>query len=267
MNAAAGKISTELVTRDALTAAQREEMFALLAAHFEGVTRGQFAGDLAEKNWALRLTREGRLVGFSTLLAYETMFAGERLAVIYSGDTIVAPEAWGGATLPRAWIAAVNRVRATLAPARCVWLLLTSGFRTYRFLPVFWREFWPRCEAATPAAPARLAAQLARERFGGGFDAGSGIVRLPNPQRLRAGLNEIPAGRARDPHIAFFLARNPGHARGDELVCLTELAPENLTAAGWRMVAAPAGSRSAELRSAGEEPGIIRAGQGAALRL
>ena len=267
MNAAPEKTLAELTARDALTAAQREEMFALLAAHFEGVTRAQFAGDLAEKNWVLRLTRDGRLVGFSTLLAYETEFEGERLAVIYSGDTIVAPEAWGGMTLPRAWIAAVNRVRATLAPARCVWLLLTSGFRTYRFLPVFWREFWPRCDAPTPVAPARLAAHLAREKFGGGFDAGSGIVRLPNPQRLRAGLNEVPAGRARDSHIAFFLARNPGHARGDELVCLTELTAENLTAAGRRMVCAPSGSRSAEHGSAGEKPVTTRAEQSSALRV
>ena len=38
------------------------------------------------------------------------------------------------------------------------------------------------------------------------------------------------------PHIAFFLATNPGHVRGDELVCLTELCDENLTRAGRRMI-------------------------------
>jgi hypothetical protein len=30
-------------------------------------------------------------------------------------------------------------------------------------------------------------------------------------------------------YVAFFLSRNPGHAAGDELVCLTELSPANLT--------------------------------------
>lgn len=239
MNALVAPISAELVARPALTSAQREAMFRLLDAHFTGVTRGQFRRDLAEKNWVLLLARGGRLVGFTTLLAYETKFAGEPLAVIYSGDTIVAPEAWGGTTLPRAWIAAVNEIRAALAPARCVWLLLTSGFRTYRFLPVFWREFWPCAGARTPPDQQRLLEQLARERFGAQFDMASGVVRFAQPQRLREGLKEVPAGRATDPHIAFFLERNPGHALGDELVCLTELAPENLTAAGRRMVNSP----------------------------
>ena len=40
-----------------------------------------------------------------------------------------------------------------------------------------------------------------------------------------------------DPHVAFFLKRNPGHGDGDELVCLTELSDDNLTRAGRRMVA------------------------------
>lgn len=240
MNATAPKISTELVAQAALTNTQRNALFNLLAAHFDGVTRGQFEHDLAEKNWVLLLTREERLVGFTTLLAYETAFEGEPLAVIYSGDTIVAPEAWGGTTLPRAWIAAVNQVRASLTPARCVWLLLTSGFRTYRFLPVFWREFWPRCGAPTPLEHQRLMARLADERFGAQFHAATGLVRFARPQRLRGGLSGVPIGRATDPHIAFFVARNPGHAQGDELVCVTEISPENMTAAGRRMVGSPA---------------------------
>jgi hypothetical protein len=32
----------------------------------------------------------------------------------------------------------------------------------------------------------------------------------------------------RDQHIAFFQLRNPGHRRGDELVCLARFHPDNL---------------------------------------
>ncbi|MSU59982.1 MAG: GNAT family N-acetyltransferase [Pedosphaera sp.] len=221
--------------RDELTAAQVREMFELLAQHFDGVTQAQFAHDLAEKNRVILLTRDERLVGFSTLLASTTAFEDEIIHMIYSGDTIVAPEAWGTTTLSRAWISAVNGWRAELPEGRCFWLLLTSGFRTYRFLPVFWREFFPRFDRATPPEQQRLLNYLASEQFGLQFDSQRGLVRFQNPQRLRAGLNQIPAGRANDPHIAFFAARNPGHADGDELACLTELCPENLTAAGRRM--------------------------------
>jgi hypothetical protein len=79
--------------------------------------------------------------------------------------------------------------------------------------------------------------QLAQERFGALFDSKSGIVRFTRPQKLRGDLKEVPAGREHDPHISFFKSRNPGSVNGDELVCLTELCPENLTAAGRRMMA------------------------------
>ena len=222
-----------LLLREALSSAQREEMFALLARHFEGVTRGQFERDLAEKNWVVEIRRDGRLLGFSTLLVAEENFDGGALTAIYSGDTIVAPEAWGSPVLARTWIAAVNHLRAAAPGRPCHWLLLTSGFRTYRFLPVFWREFFPRHDAPTPPDARRLLDHLARARYGGGYDAARGIVRFPHPQKLRA----LPAARTKDAHVAFFHARNPGHAEGDELACLTEISAANLTAAGRRMLA------------------------------
>jgi hypothetical protein len=210
-------------------------MFELMTRHFDGISAEQFARDLAEKNLVILLESDGQLVGFSTLLAYATRFQDEPLNVIYSGDTIVTPEAWGTTALPRAWLAGVERLRADLPAGRCFWLLLTSGFRTYRFLPVFWREFFPRFDVATPPHVDQLLAHLAEERFGNQFEPATGIVRFNTPQRLRHNLQAIPQGRENDPHIGFFLSRNPGHGAGDELVCLTELSPANLTAAGRRM--------------------------------
>lgn len=223
--------------RAELTPTQRQQMYHLLSAYFEGLTQAQFESDLEEKNRVILLTRGPRLVGFSTLLAYETSFDHAPVSVVYSGDTIVSQEAWGSPALPRAWIATVNELRGAFPRGRYYWLLLTSGFRTYRFLPVFWREFYPRFDRQTPAQHQRLLDQLARQRFGDRYDQLTGIVRFTQPQRLRAGLSSIPETRGSDPHVAFFAARNSGHARGDELACLTELGPENLTAAGRRMAA------------------------------
>src|SRR5580698_6657469 len=147
---------------------------------------------MAEKNLALLLRSGEKLVGFSTQLAYTTRFENETVNVIYSGDTSVSPEAWGTMALPRAWVAGVEALRATLPPGRCFWLLLTSGFRTYRFLPVFWREFFPRFDAVTPPDKQHLLNQLAQKRFGAEFDSVTGIVRFAHPQRLCTGLKEIP---------------------------------------------------------------------------
>lgn len=236
------------IARAALSTADRAEMRALLASHFEGVDDVQFAHDLDEKDWVLLIRRDGRLVGFSTLQLYRACHAGRSINVIYSGDTIMAPEAWGSPVLSRGWIALVRALQATRPDEPWYWLLLSSGFRTYRFLPVFWRSFWPRCGAEPGDGERSLLAALARDRFGDRYDENAGVVRFEHPQRLRGDLSGIPEGRAHDPHVRFFLDRNPGHASGDELVCLTALSDDNLTAAGLRMVRgiganAPSGTR------------------------
>jgi hypothetical protein len=53
---------------------------------------------------------------------------------------------------------------------------------------------------------------------------------------LRERLVGVPDGRHTDPHVRFFLERNPGHVAGDELVTVTSLASDNLTPAGRRML-------------------------------
>lgn len=225
-----------LVRREDLTEAEREAMYGLLSSHFAGVTRERFAADLAEKTWALLLEDERGLRGFSTLLLYESSPPGEGICtVVYSGDTIVDPATWGSPALPCCWIAAVRRLREEHPQGRLWWLLLTSGFRTYRFLPVFWKEFWPRWNASTPPEVQARIDFLAREKLGDLYRREEGIVRFPEPQRLRGELARVPEGRLADPHVAFFLEKNPGWMEGDELVCLTEIAEENLTAAGRRM--------------------------------
>src|SRR5689334_16827809 len=121
--------NTVTIARDDLSTSDRDAMFALLARHFAGVTREQFEKDLAGKSHAILIQRESQLVGFSTLLAYETEFDGAPVSVVYSGDTIVAPEAWGTTSLFRAWIECVRGLRREFPRGKYYWLLLTSGFR------------------------------------------------------------------------------------------------------------------------------------------
>lgn len=224
-----------LVRRADLTRGERRAMLALLEAHFEGARADVFDRDLAGKDWALLIEDDAGLRGFSTLLVYETRHAGEVLTVVYSGDTIVDRCAWGSSALSRSWIGSVQALRRRHPRGRLYWLLLSSGFRTYRFLPVFWRDFHPRFDAATPAAVQQRLDFLARERLGGCYRSGLGVAQLDVPQALRPDLQHIPPGRRDDPHVAFFIERNPGWTQGDELVCLTEISFQNLTAAGRRM--------------------------------
>lgn len=233
---AAARLHGRVVARQTLDTRIRDAMYSLLAAHFVGVDRTTFDRDLEDKSCAILLEDEaGDVRGFSTMVVYESCASGTPISVVYSGDTIVDRAWWGSPALARTWVRAVRQLAPASEPRDVYWLLLTSGFRTYRFLPVFFREFYPCFDAATPPRQASLLDVLARERFGQHYDAASGVVRFERPQILAPDLVTLPAGRMPDPHIAFFLERNPGFVYGDELVCLTRIDERNLTPAGRRM--------------------------------
>ncbi|MEA5581776.1 hypothetical protein VB620_10555 [Nodularia harveyana UHCC-0300] len=225
-----------LVPVEKLQSSDRTVMYALLQNHFQGVSWEGFNIDLERKNWVLLLRDQTNVLkGFSTLMLCDKTVSGQQISVIYSGDTIVDPSAWSSISLPRSWIAAVNFLRQQYSENKLYWLLICSGFRTYRFLPTFWQDFYPRYDVTTPSDVSYLMASLAREYYGKLYQEATGIVDFQHPQILREGLIEIPAGRRTKPHIQFFAQKNPGYRQGDELVCLTEISYENLTSAGKRM--------------------------------
>lgn len=233
-------LAGRVVWRENLDRRTRDGMFGLLSGHFSGATRATFDADLAGKQCAILLEDdEGYLRGFSTMAVYFSQAAGRPACVVYSGDTIVERAWWGSAALPRTWIRAVRQLVPDGWTADVYWLLLTSGYRTYRFLPVFFRSFHPRHDGGDAPALGPVLGALARERFGDRYDEADGIVRLAAPQVLVDDLLQLPAGRTLDPHVAYFLKRNHGHIRGDELACLARISDDNLTPAGRRMLRGP----------------------------
>lgn len=223
----------------ALTRVAVEEMLRLFRAHFQVLNPDAFLRDLGRKQFVIQILDGGdRLQGFSTITSFRTTFQGGAVGVIYSGDTIINPECWGTSVLPKAWLQAVTEMAAAL-PRPLYWLLLSSGYKTYRMLPVFFRRFHPRFDEDTPEEVRGLIHHLAHLLAGTQYDAGKGIIRFANGATpLRPGVAEPEERRLKDPHTAFFLERNPGHLWGDELVCLAEVADENLTRGGRRIVRA-----------------------------
>lgn len=230
-------MEVRLVEIASLSIAETDAMYALLNHYFLGVKPDHFMADLRQKNWVLLLsdTKTDVLQGFTTILIRQTEFLRAPVTVVYSGDTIVDPRVWGSSALPKAWVQAINQLRQRYSQGRFYWLLICSGYRTYRFLPVFAKTFYPRHDQLTPPDVMALMDFLARSQYHSAYDAPTGIIRLAHPQRLRPGLDGIPAGRLGDPHIAFFQRMNPGHEAGDELVCIAEVTESNLTAAGRRI--------------------------------
>jgi hypothetical protein len=205
-------------------------MFELMLASFEGLDRSTFLRDLEEKDWVILLTNgSGRIVGFSTQMLSTAEVEGRLVRAIFSGDTIVDPEYWGQTELVRLWGRFVLQMLDRYGDEPLYWFLICMGYKTYRFLPVFFHEFFPHYNVETPLHEQTILNSLATTRFPETFDPQAGVVRpMENRVRLRPGVADIDPWREKNPHIRFFAHRNPGHIDGDELVCIAPLSRENL---------------------------------------
>jgi hypothetical protein len=211
-------------------------MHDLFCQQFDGVSFDVFDRDLERKNWVLLLQSEnGVLCGFSSMDIYDVEVDGQTIAVVYSGDTVVDSETWSDSALSYYWMGAIDYLRRLYRRERLYWFLLVSGYRTYRFLPVYSKTFYPRHDKPTPERVQLIMDTVASARFGNNYNPETGIVRLDAPAILKGGYRGIPENRLSDPHVAYFAKRNPGHEHGDELVCFSILAEGELTRLGRRM--------------------------------
>jgi hypothetical protein len=230
-------LTSLVIPRVDLASSDIRSMFRVFGENFNGASMETFERDLSSKNWVILLqdptTRE--IEGFSTLALYETSFNNKALSVVYSGDTIIRREYWGTPQLPSTWIKTVLEKSANMVQP-LYWLLISSGYKTYRFLTVFYKEFYPRYDAPTPPDIQALMEHLASQRFGPEYRCEEGVVRFRDGATpLREGVAEVTDQRLHDPHVAFYLEHNPGYINGDELVCITRVHPDNFTPAGRRM--------------------------------
>jgi hypothetical protein len=216
-----------------------DQLYALMQRYFSGVQHDAFLRDLTEKPWVitLRNTETGLLQGFSTLCLMDEVVQGIRVRAFFSGDTIIDRPYWGSLELERTWFHFLYaHIDAEPEPHfRWYWFLICKGYRTYRYLPVYFHRYYPSPEPMPPFEQAVLDT-LATRRFGDAYDPATGIIRCRHDYHLREGIGDISDHERRDPRIAFFEQRNPGWRQGDELACLTDLCHPNLKRCAFRML-------------------------------
>lgn len=231
------KLEALIVAAAEISGPERQCMFALMARYYAGVKRDDFDADLKEKHWVI-LLRDGdshALCGFSTQMVLDFTIDGTSLHALFSGDTIVDRKCWGQSLLAQAWGRLAIELIDRFPTGSLFWFLISKGYKTYRYLPLFFREYYPRHTAPTPPWAQSIIDVLGRQKYPRAYDPSAGIIRADGSAcRLRRDVAAVNEGRLRDPAVSFFVKKNPHHELGDELCCIAPLTRENFSVAAQR---------------------------------
>ncbi len=205
----------------------RQQMATLYLRYYDGSDEQQFQHDIDSKTEAILLHTDRRLVGFTMLHQYEQSVSNKRARIVYSGDTVVDRAHWGQQVLAFSCVERMGYYsHASDIPV--YWFLVVKGHRTYRYLSVYCRSFYPHWSIdRSDLKP--LVDELAETRFGSAYNRETGVVEFnPSQGHLNPVMACPNANHLEKPEVRFFLERNPGYVAGHELVCLSELHPQNL---------------------------------------
>ena len=206
----------------------RDRMFDLLAASYDCVSRESFLEDLSWKDEVILLKdAHGKIQGFTTLAFNPKGYRHPGGDILFSGDTVIDPAHWGSTELVHAFCHRAAEWRSD-HDRRLFWMLISKGHRTYMFLPIFAKRFYPHPDRREPILES-IASAAAIKMFGDAWNPHTGVLEFGRSLgQLKPGLAETSWHRSRNPMVKFFLLKNPNFGDGDELVCMTELATENL---------------------------------------
>ncbi|NLX27019.1 MAG: hypothetical protein GXY61_13855 [Lentisphaerae bacterium] len=228
-------MKTQIISTQKVSEQNRSELYELFQQFYANTSSERFLRDFSNKHWLIQMSDNGRLVGFSTQQLLELPWNGTTIRFLFSGDTIVHPDYWNQSQLAGAFGHLFLRIEAQ-SRTPLYWFLISKGFRTYRFLPVFFNHFYPH-HSVGDASMKPLLDTVAKFMFKAAYNKQSGIIESDSTKdHLISRLAEIPSARQRNPHVQFFQRANPSYATGSELACLAPLSRSNLTRCGERVI-------------------------------
>jgi hypothetical protein len=218
-----GRYESAVIRIESLSNETIEAMAALYLESFDGSSEEVFRNDLTDKDEALLLFCDACLIGFTTLKVFDVEWCNHPARIVYSGDTIVSQLHWGQQELAFAWISRIGQIKRSAPTVPLFWFLLVKGHRTFKYLSVFGKSFFPHW-ASSREDLKQLADQLAGAKFGNDYDPEKGVVKFPASRgHLKAGIADASPEEMSKAATQFFFLKNPGYRIGHELVCICEL--------------------------------------------
>ena len=232
------QLKGRILETDALADYQKNQLFELMSMYFDGMVRDNFDKDLEDKSLVIILEdSHGKIQGFSTIMLLDEIVEGIPIKAVFSGDTIIHKNYWGERELMRTFGQFILSLIQRYPQTKLYWFLISMGYKTYRFLPVFFKEFYPRYNKPTPEFEKRVLDALGHKKYPLEYDSQTGVIHFTKPKEyLKPGVADITDERLKNPHIRFFLHQNPLYIKGDELACLTELSKGNLKSTAYRVI-------------------------------
>jgi hypothetical protein len=222
------KLSYSISQIDSLTPSQLGAMYELMNAHYLDISIERFNADLEWKDEVILLHDQSHQIkGFSTIAWNPCNTATSEYDILFSGDTIIHKEHWGTQELVRGFCHRAGEWKARHSK-KIYWYLISKGYRTYLYLPLFAKKFHPSPYEKNPELE-RIAATTSSCIFGDAWKTGEGLIRFPSSHgRLTPQLADDIENRMNNPYVSFFNSRNPRFSQGEELVCITEMTQPNL---------------------------------------
>lgn len=228
----------ETINTDQVSAKDKRDMYGIMGSYFDGISWAAFNRDFCEKQWVivLRDGSSGKIAGFSTQMVMDADVGGARYKALFSGDTIVDKNYWCGDTqLVTEWFELALLLARSFSPVKLYWFLITKGYRTYKFLPLFFRNYYPRHDMETPAREKEILDVFASKKYPFEYDSLSGLIKPKERARLNPEMAGVKKNLLSNPHISFFLKKNPDYASGNEMACIAEISEGNLNTAVDRL--------------------------------
>jgi hypothetical protein len=220
---------------DKLGETDKSQMFSLMSEFYDNVTKEAFYFDLSEKNYCILLYDEkDEIKGFSTQKLMDLKVDNKTIHGVFSGDTIIHKDHWGSLELYKGFCEKMMEYGEKYDDF--YWFLISKGYKTYKMLPLFFKEFYPNYKVSTPEFEQHIMHAFGRTKFPYEYDEKTGVVKYNGiKDRLKKGVADIDNKHLKDKDIVFFVESNSGYINGDDIVCLTSLKETNIKKTAMRL--------------------------------
>lgn len=224
-------ISSNTVLIDQISSVEKNEMYNLLLKYFLDVSRKDFDKDLSEKECVMFLRNiKGDIVGFSTLMSIKMSIEGRNIVVVFSGDTVVNKDQRSSFGLGTEIAKYFHAIKEKYPHHEPYYVLTSKGWRTYRILPFFFKQFFPNLDSEITIEIKEVLDKFCLMKFPSYYDSQTGLLSSDKQrQRLHPDSGDCELPDCCDEHVKFFIQQNPKFENGDELACIASIKTTNLT--------------------------------------